>query len=250
MQGNELLSFTEPINMNWKDISLGKFQQLEEINNTELSEMDKVLFSACIVFDRTEYQLDNEEPKKVLKMTTKMQEIFETPFNPRAHTKVGKYLLNYDVSSMTFGQYIELAFFLSEKPIQNAHYILATIANRRFRKHTARDHRRKSEYFLQQPVEIVLGALNRITESFKGFNKEYSNLFGVDPDVAGDVQDNIFNKRFGWIYSATQVAIHEGKPLDDIFGLPVRRALNALIFLKAKGKYEMEQLRKSNKSLT
>lgn len=107
------------------------------------------------------------------------------------------------------------------------------------------DHRLKADYFLTQPVEKVIGALNVIQDNYSRFNSEYKQLFGLDKDVAGDVQSDEFNKRYGWIYSATQVKDHEGITLDEAFALPVRQAFNALLFLKAKGKYEMEQLRKS-----
>jgi hypothetical protein len=245
----ELSSFIELIDMNWSNISLAKFQQLDEINNRELEEIDKVLFSACIVFDKTEYEMDNEDPRKVVTMTTSMQKIFETPFNARSYAMIGKYLINYDISKMTFGQYIELAFFLSNKPIQNAHYTLATISHKRFKKHTASDHRRKADYFLEQPVEKIMGALKLIGENFGEFNKEYKSLFGIDREVHGDVQEDVFNKRYGWIYSASQVAEYERITLDEAFALPIRQAFNALMYLKAKAKYEAEQLRKQNKNI-
>jgi hypothetical protein len=69
----------------------------------------------------------------------------------------------------------------------------------------------------------------------------------VDSDVVGNVQSDQFNKQYGWIYSATQVAQHEGLGLDRAYDLPVRQAFNDLLYLKAKGKYEMEQLRNSKK---
>lgn len=237
--------------MKWKNISLYKYQQIEEVNKQDLPDIDKVLFSACFVFDMTEHQLDNTAPAKVMKMTTKMQKIFETPFCPKASTKIGRYVVNYDVSKMTFGQYIELAFFLADKAkaTQYAHYVLATCSRQWIKKHTTRDHRKKAEYFLNQPVEIVIGSLNMIIDSFNRFNIEYKSLFGIDPNVSGNVQNDDFNKRHGWIYSATQVARHEGIKLDDAFVLPIRQALNDLIYLKAKEKYEAEQLRKPIKSI-
>lgn len=236
--------------MNWKDITLYKYQQIEEVNKQEMPDMDKVLFSACFVFDLTEHELDNTAPAKVLRMTTKMQKVFEMPFSPKASAKIGRYIINYDVSMMTFGQYIELAFFLVDKSkvTQYASYIMATISRQRMHKHTTSDHRKKADYFLQQPVERVIGCINIIVDSFNRFNNEYKSLFGIDPDVAGNVQNDDFNKRHGWIYSATQVAQHEGIKLDEAFALPVRQALNDLVYLKAKGKYEAEQLRKSHKS--
>lgn len=233
--------------MNWSKITLSKFRQLDEITNSDHSEMDKVLFSACIVFDKTEYEIDNAEPKDVLKLTTKMESLFEMPFNPKPLSRSGKYFINYDVSRITFGQYIELAFFLSNK-VQNAHYILATMSNQWLRKNKTRDHRKKADCFLNRPVLEVIGSVKRIADNFSAFNKEYSSLFGVDKAVTGDVQEEEFNKRYGWIYSASQVAEYQRITLDEAFALPVRQALNDLAYLKAKAKYETEQLKKSTKS--
>lgn len=232
--------------MNWTNISLYKHQQIEEINSRELPDIDKVLFSTCMVFNKTESELNNTDPKKVMKMATRMQKIFETPFSPKSFTKIGRYAINYDISKMTFGQYIELAFFLSdkEKVIARAHFIMATISNQWMRKHTTSDHRKKANYFLQQPVEKVIGCVNLITESFNRFNSEYKNFFGVDKDASGDVQEQEFNKRYGWIYSATQVKEHEGVTLDDAFAIPIRQAFNDLMYLKAKAKYEALQFKK------
>lgn len=220
------------------------FQQIEEVNRRDIPDIDKVLFSVCIVFGMTEYELDNTDPKKVVRLTNKINELFESPFKPKANTKIGRYFINYDVSKMTFGQYIELTFFLHD-PVRNAHYIMATASRLWLRKHTSDDHRKKANYFLTQPVALVTGGVQLIKERFEDFNKEYKSLFGIDKSVAGDVENDDFNKRHGWIYSATQVAEHEKITLEEAFSLPVRRALNALVFIKAKSKYDMEQLRKN-----
>ena len=233
--------------MNWNKITLGKFQQLEEINNRNLSDLDRALFSACIIFDKTEYELDNTEPKKVLRLTNQLRKIFEKPINPVPYKKIGRYFINYDLSKITFGQYIELAFFLN-KPVMNAHYILATLSNQWLRQNKASEHRRKANYFLTQSVTKIVGSLQRITEAFQAFNNEYKSLFGLDKEVTGDVEEDRFNKRYGWIYSAEQVAKYEGKSMEDTFSLPVRQAFNDLAYLKAKAKYEVEQLKKSHKS--
>jgi hypothetical protein len=232
--------------MTWSNVSLYKYQQIEEINSRDLPDMDRVLFSVCEVFNRTENQLNNTDPGKVLLMTTRMQRIFETPFSAKSLTKIGRYVINYDVSKMTFGQYIELAFFLSDKTkvIARAHFIMATISNQRMRKHMASDHRKKANYFLRQPIEKIIGCVNLITENFNQFNSEYKNFFGVDKDVYGEVEEQEFNKRYGWIYSATQVKEHEGITLDDAFAIPIRQAFNDLMFLKAKAKYDALQFKK------
>jgi hypothetical protein len=233
--------------MTWKNISLGKYQQIDAINKQELPEIDKALYSACIVFDKTEYEIDNEKPKKVLKLMTQMQRLFESPFNPKPANRIGVYDINYDVSRITLGQYIEISFFIGRGPVDNAHYILASMAGRWRKKKITSDHRTRADYFLTQPVVQVIGAVNRIQENYSQFNQLYQKLFGVDADVVGNVQHEDFNKQYGWIYSATQVAQHEGISLDAAYALPVKQAFNDLLYLKAKGKYELEQLRNSKK---
>lgn len=227
--------------MTWDNITLAQFQQIEQVNSRELPDIDKALFSVCIIYGMTEFELDNTDPKKVLKLTGRVSKVFESPFKPKALSKIGRYFINYDVSGMTFGQYIELAFFLQDT-VKYAHYIMATISKQWMRK---QDHRRKSEYFLSRGVTDIMGCIGLIKERYEDFNKEYKHLFGLDKSVAGDVETEDFNKRHGWIYSATRVKEHEGITLDATFALPVRQALNALVFLKAKEKYEVEQLRKA-----
>lgn len=230
--------------MNWNNITLAKFRQLDEINSQDLSEIDKALFSTCIVFDKTEYELDNTKPAEVLKLTGKVSRLFATPLNPKAFTRIGKYFIKYDISKITFGQYIELAFFLSSNQVQNAHYVLATCSKAVFRKR--KDHRKRAEYFSNRNVPEIIGSLKRIAENFAAFNKEFSALFGLDKEVTGDVQEDKFNKRYGWIYSASQVAEYERITLEQAFALPVRQAFNDLMYLKEKVKYEVEQIKKSN----
>lgn len=235
--------------MTWNDITLGMFQQIEKVNKQDMPDIDKALYSACIVFGKTEYELDDEKPKKVLKMMNAMQRVFATPFKPKSENKIGEYSINYNVSQITLGQYIELSFFINRGPVDNAHYILASMATRWRKKRLTSEHRERADYFLGQPVEQVIGAINTIQESYAQFNKQYHQLFGVDADVVGNVQNDDFNKRYGWIYSATQVAQHEGVELEIAYGLPVIQAFNDLLYLKAKGKYELEQLRTSKKTI-
>lgn len=231
---------------NWSKISLYKFQQIDKINATPgMADLDKLLFSTCVVFDMTEFQLDNAGVRKAGKLTKRVGEIFGAPFDSRPRHRVGRYFLNYEVSKMTFGQFIELSFFLSQNPVQHAHYILASISHVWRRPNRSADHRMKADYFLQRSVPEIMGAIALIQERFKEFTGEYKSLFGLDREAAGDVQEDRFNKRYGWIYSASQVAEYERITLDQAMGLPIRHALNDLAYLKAKTTYEAEQFKKN-----
>lgn len=222
----------------WNKITLYKFQRIEEINaKKDMEDLDKILWSTCTVFDYTEYQMDNMDPRRAIKLTQRLTKIFETPFEPKSFKRIGRYFINYDVSKITLGQYIELSFFLSTNPIQNAHYVMASVTNRKV------DHRKKAEYFLRRPITKIMGSLSLLMEKFNAFNKEYSGLFGLDKEVSGDVQTDKFNRRYGWIYSASQLAEYERIPLDAAMNLPIRQAFNDLAYLKALAKYQAEQLK-------
>lgn len=223
----------------WKDITLFQFQAIEQINSRkDLGDDDKVLYSVCAVFNMTEYQLDNTKPRKAAKLINAINKIFSAPFIQKAYDRIGLYFLNYNPGSMTFGQYVELCFFL-QQPIQHAHYILASISNRLFFKEKV--HKKRAEYFSQQPITKVIGSVTRLQEAFAEFNKEFNNLFGLSEkvhDPAAKVDK--FNKRYGWTFSAERVADYERITIDEAYKLPVRQALNALTYLKAKDDYIKE----------
>lgn len=225
-----------PFKHSWKRISLYRFQQIEEINNRNISDLDKTLWTICAVFDKTEYELDNLPVKKVEKLIGKVETIFKSDVKTKPAKKIGKFKVQYDPSKLTFGQYTELAFFL-QAPIKNAHYVLASMVSP-----DASKHRERAEYFLGLPIEKVLGAFSLFIEKFGQFNGEYKNLFGLDPAVNGEsATESQFNKYYGWIYAASQIAEYERITLDETYALPVRRAFNDLAYLKAKSKYEAEQ---------
>jgi hypothetical protein len=227
--------------MNWNKITLFKFQQIDEINSRDVSDLDKLLFTTCVVFDLTEFQLDNKPLKDANKLIGKVKAIFESEFTPLPEKKIGRFKINYDPARLTFGQYIELSFFLQSKPIQKAHYLFSSIASP-----DADKHRERADYFLTQPISKIIGSLSFFIEKFKDFNNEYKSLFGLDKESGGkEAQGDLFNKRYGWIYAASQVAEYERITLDEAFALPIRRAFNDLAFLKAKSKYDAEQLKRN-----
>jgi len=224
--------------MKWKDVSVFKFQELEKIGaRTDIDLFEKSLLSVCIAFGLTPEELNNKGIKRVNTLIAKLEKVFVKPFDPQAPKRIGRYFLNYDPAKMTFGQYVELAYFL-QYPMKNAHYVLATIS----RKMIMKNHPRRAEYFLGKRVDQVYGAMMLLRERFSRFNQEYSTLFGLSENASA--AEDFFNRRYGWTYSATMVAAHEGITLDKTFLLPVRQALGDLAYLKAKGIYEAEQIKK------
>lgn len=238
----------------WDKISLYKYQQLEKINERQIEDLDKSLYAACIVYGYTETQLNNMNPRKAIRLLDKMGKTLSKEIKPVAQKRIGKLFLSYNVSKMTFGQYIEIAYFLQMGSLKAAHYILASAAkplidyvlpNKYKLKHST-----KAEYLLYQPIEKTLGSALQLIENFNNFNKGYKGLFGLKNGNEENeydlkkMEEDPFNKQYGWIFSATQVAEHEGISLEKAFQLPVRQALNDLSFLKSKSKYIEKQIKK------
>jgi hypothetical protein len=225
--------------MTWRAITLQKYQRLEWIGRqAEYDELERTMFSVCELYNITEDELERRGAKKALRMAARVARVMNIPPKTRAPWMIGRYRINYNPDTLTFGQYAELMFFM-QKPLEHAHYIMASISSS-----NARTHSRRSDYFLRRPVLQVVGALNRFIAAFAQFNDEYKALFGLDAEVHSETAFiSRFNKQYGWIYSATSIAEHERIPLDHVYRLPVRQALNDLAFLKAKAKYEAEILK-------
>lgn len=233
----------------WNKISLYKFQQIELINaKKDLDDIGKTLFSTCVVFDMTEYQLDNAPIRKVNRLVSEMQKIFSTELKPVPKKRIGKYFLNYDMGAIRFGQYRELSFYLSSNYIQNAHKILASVSNTWKRKNDSETHEKRAGYFLNKSIDKITGCLSLIVERFSAFNKEYNWLFGLDTEThESEAISNPFNKKYGWVYASEQIATLKKITLDEVDDLNIREVFNHLAYLKAKSKYEAEQIKNNGR---
>lgn len=232
---------------NWNKITLFKFQQIEAINAKEdMSDIDKTLFSTCIIFNLTEYQLDNMKLKHAAKLIKKVTEIFNHPFEPKPFEVIGKYMINYDPFSMRYGQYRELSYYLSENIIANAHKVLASISNEPDYVNDSATHSERAEYFLKQPITRITGSIAFILEKFKAFNKKYQWLFGLDSETHDEhVKADPFNKKYGWLYAGEQVARLEGIPLDSVDMFPTIHVFSQLAYLKEKDAYEARVIKQN-----
>jgi hypothetical protein len=229
--------------MNWKDITFSKFKRLEEINSRNILDDDKLLFSTCIIYGISENTLDNMNPKEAAKKILKVSKLLTSVPKIEAKRFVYPYKINYNTLSLTFGQYIEIAYFLQGGILNNAHLIVSSCA----KSLQNIPHSKKADCFLHKPIEYVLGAAMQITNNFNDFNKGYKGLFGAvkinDKGNEEPIKEEPFIKQYGWIFSATQVAEHEKITLDAAFNLPIVQALNDLSYLKSKGKYLEKQIK-------
>lgn len=217
-------------------ITLETYKVIDAIHaDDSLSEIDKTLYCICALYNYTPEQLDNVNPLKVVKMANRMAKLLN--FKISAPAIIGIYRIDYNISNITFGQYIELSYFFQFSNIDKANYIVATCA-----KGWKHSHSEKMKRLANKPIEKILGALDKIRKGYLALNKEFGSLFGLDEEQHTEVNKDsffsYFNNRYGWIFSAEAVAAYERISTEQAFNLPARRALNDLVYLKAKSKYE------------
>lgn len=211
------------------------YVEIELINSSvEIPDVDKALYTVCAVYSLTEQQLDLMKWKKVEHMVSTVEKLFKSEFKLAVKKLIGLYKINYDIENISFGQYIELAYFLQFNSIDKANYVLASVA-KTFRKTS---HIQRADYFTNCNAGTVIMSYVEIRKRFNDLNKKFKSLFSLDTTVYSDEEINHpFNKRYGWIYSAKTVAKFNGVTLDEAFEYPVKRALNDLLYLKEESKY-------------
>jgi hypothetical protein len=80
-------------------------------------------------------------------------------------------------------------------------------------------------------------------------DKEFEGLFdsgNVEEDEPLSSRGGVSNfmRYYGWIYQTELVAALEKVTLEQTYEIPTLQYLNDLAYLKAKGEYEAEQLKK------
>lgn len=228
----------------WNKISLKNFQYIQELyESTFFDDIDKIILSTCTIYGLKPNQIEKMFAFMRNRMIRNVNKIFAGELPETATNKIGIYEITNDLSKITLGQFITIQYYLSRGHIKNAHRIIATIANEPGKKYDGDTQDKRVEYFLTQPTGKVIGTINALAKSFVEFTKQYSNIFGLD-DENKSAESHSFNRNYGWIHSATQIAEHNRITLDQAMGLNIRVAFNDLSFLKAKGIYERELLNK------
>jgi hypothetical protein len=220
----------------WRNITVEKYQYINEIGKTEMSEIDKLLFTITFLTGKTEDQINLISLKTYQKLEKQVRLRFLN-IKGKPYNSFKGFRFNYDFKKITLGQYIEVQHFLKGGHIETMHIIAASITTK-----GKLDHVTRGEQILKLPFLPVLHSMAKFLEQFKEFNDKYKGLFGVSED--GEQEDKAdnddFNNRYGWIYSAKKVAEFEGITLEKAFDLPVIQSFNDLAYLKSLSQYESE----------
>jgi len=214
------------------------YQYINDINESEMSDIDKILYTIVALTSSTENEIDNESPSTIIRLQKELMKRFqELSEDGKECHKLKGFKFNYDIDNVTFGEYIEIQHFLKQGYMTNIHLVAASIC-----KKGKMNHKQRGEAILKLPMLKILWNVARFLEMYKEFNDSYKGLFGVEDMEEDDLKPitNPFNEQYGWIYSAKKVAEMEGITLEKAFDLPVIQAFNDLAYLKAYQSYESE----------
>lgn len=216
-------------------MTLKDYQRLAAFYNEANDEVTQVALLVADMYGFTYEQVDNMPARTFLhysqKVTAAFSGIMIKPFWCRLKFQT-------DATKITFGQFIEVQYFLQQGEIDSLHFVGASILK------SKKSHPEKAAWLQNKPVSYVLSDIKKFLVSFGDLVGSYKGLFETEAEVDEEKAEmkkekpHPFLTQYGWIFSATQVAEHEKITLDKAFGLPILQALNALAYLKSFGEYQ------------
>lgn len=208
-------------------MTVEQYQRIYEISVTTPDTVERVAWMICEVFGKKPDEVDNMSAERFMKFTDMLNQKLQT--KERWYNWV---YLETDATKITFGKFIETSFWLRSSPVEVIHLVSASLLRK-----WSGTHFDATNYILEQPIWTVYDQITQYVESLNKLIASYSGLFGQAGEEIGE-KPHPFIDRYGWLFSAKQVADYEGIPLDKAYDLPVIQALNDLSYLKAKQDFD------------
>lgn len=228
----------------WSKISVEMYQYINELNETEMEEEDKIILTISMLTGKSEQQINKLRQSLfgewrfnyLLYLLRDRLAVLTKKKEPVKRVKGFKFIPN--IEQLTFGKYIEIQHFFKQGHVKSLHLVAASMCENEDIEHKVR-----AAQILQLPFLPIFWNVVDMLEQLNKFNREYKGLLGIDEEVDDDdmkPEQSKFNEKYGWIYSAKKVADFEGIPLAQAFDLPIRQAFNDLSYLKELANYEYE----------
>jgi hypothetical protein len=230
---NNKSSFDDTIN-----VKLYQYQRLAGFYDPENDEIQMISLLICDYFGLELNEIYSMNPKKFIRYTKKIIKLFnqvnKKPFWVRIKFET-------EAKKITLGQFIEVQHFLKDGQSESLHLVGASIWDDK------RDHVQKAELISNMPANYVLNDIMKFINSFNDLINLYKGLFEIQEEIQNSEIDEIKNEidephefisKFGWFFSAKQIAAHEGIKLEDAYNLPIVQALNDLAYLKSEQSYK------------
>lgn len=248
--------------MNWKDVNVWQWQQIQNLSDKKdtIKDYDLILETVAILQNKTKDQILKLDKNKLIKIVDDIEFLKKSNPNIRAvnFIRVGKkkYKCNYDAKFSPAGRYIETKYFLNDIKA-NLHKICASMIlpmrpswrGWKEDKYESRYHNDYAEDLLAAPFEQVFGSVMNWITNIKNLDSGFKGLFNYqNKEEIEDLRQvkNNFMNQFGWIYQASLISDHEKIKLEDVFRLPTIQFLNDLSYISAKTNYDNEQRKKIN----
>jgi len=217
-------------------MTVAQYRELYRLSKLKTDDVVKTALSVCFYYGLTHDTVNAMHPKVFIKLSDRMVKKLNInkPFIP-------SFKFKRDAKSITFGQFVEIQQWLRLKKnddfeailIREIHMVAASILRRR------KNHRKQSIEILNQDINGVYYYVIEFLKSYDQLINEFPFLFkSKEEDTISPKNDHYFQKSFGWIYAATTIANHNGIKLEEAYKLPVVRALNDLVYLKAKSDFD------------
>jgi len=146
--------------LSWNTITVQQFQDVYRLSlNTKQDEMDKIERVICILFDKTEQEIDNVSMSEFADMARQVSFVMnnDIPGKPVKNFKVNgrKYAIVYDPTKLRHRQYVELLHYGAD-PVSNMHMVMASVVRPvkwfRLRKNRAQDHEKIAADMRDMPL--------------------------------------------------------------------------------------------------
>jgi hypothetical protein len=217
-------------------MTVREYQIVYKHNNNIKDEVERMAFIVMDLFNLPYSKVDSMSKrtflKKVNKVTKKFKQTFKKPFYCLLK-------LETDATKINLAQFIEASYFLKSDPIPNLHFLAATLLKKKNKKHAV-----ESEKMLNTNINYIMSDCVNFINSLQVLLMSYKGLFQI-PDEEQEriiekpiIKSHPFVEKYGWIFSAKQVAEFEGIPLEKAYDLNIIHALNTLSLLKSKKDYE------------
>lgn len=187
--------------MNWKDVTVWQWQQLQTIaKKNDDTELDKAVKTLAILTNRTESQIDSLSIGELNKELKNISWIGKEEAKPKPvdFIKVNgkRYCCIYDVRQIPFARYIESKFF-SDDVVLNLHKIMASMVRpmkRTWRgwkvaKYDASKHEDYAQDLLSAPFEAVYGSVVFFCQVFSDSIKSSKDFMILDLMKNGMTQE-------------------------------------------------------------
>ena len=221
-------------------MTLKQYQVCYSINEIIKDDIERMAMIICELWDKSPDEVDNLTRKQFAKYCNKVEKLFKKGFKKPFYS-FRKF--ETDATKFTFGQFIEMQYWLKKSPIDNLHLVAATISK------SKKDHSIKANYYLTHNASYCVNDCLKAIDSLNELVSKFKGLFELPENDAEDLQE--FDKKEklnkhpfieidGWTYAAREVGQWLGLNVHQAYELGIMEALNTLSTLKRKQDYDKQ----------